>query len=246
MFSNTIEFLAPEIVLDDKVAHPLPIKKLTPDWYKKLTADKDTVKNCMPFLDTLTTGYALPLTAELVVKFNHIETDDTIVRCPHEIDQRFAIENELNVAINPSEAVHPRWQLEGSPLLSKNRNQTVQKILWPWTIKTPPGYSCLFVPPMNNRDDRFEIIPGIVDTDSYPLEINFPFVLNGDKYQRLDTKIKKGTIFAQCIPFKRESWKMKIGTIKKLHKVKENWKYKFLTKFQQKYKVQSWTKKNFY
>ena len=97
MFSNTIEFLAPKVVLEDKVAHPLPIKKLIPDWYKKLSADKDTVKNCMPFLDTLTTGYALPLTSDLIVKFNHIETDDTIVRCPHEASVRFAVENNLNV-----------------------------------------------------------------------------------------------------------------------------------------------------
>ena len=125
MFSNTIEFLAPKVVLEDKDAHPLPIKKLIPDWYKKLSADKDTVKNCMPFLDTLTTGYALPLTSDLIVKFNHIETDDTIVRCPHEASVRFAVENNLNVAVNPLETVHPRWQLEGSPLLNKNRNPDV-------------------------------------------------------------------------------------------------------------------------
>ena len=246
MFSNTIEFIAPKVVLEDKDAHPLPIKKLIPDWYKKLSADKDTVKNCMPFLDTLTTGYALPLTSDLIVKFNHIETDDTIVRCPHEASVRFAVENNLNVAVNPLETVHPRWQLEGSPLLNKNRNQTIQKIIWPWTIKTSPGYSCLFLPPMNNRDDRFEILSGIVDTDKYPLEINFPFVLNGDKYQRLDTKIKKGTIFAQCIPFKRESWKMKLNDLKKINKTRLPFSYKFLTKFQQKYKMQSWQKKNFY
>jgi len=99
---------------------------------------------------------------------------------------------------------------------------------------------------MNNKDDRFEILSGIVDTDKYPLEINFPFVLNGDKYQRLDTKIKKGTIFAQCIPFKRESWKMKLNDLKKINKTRLPFSYKFLTKFQQKYKMQSWQKKNFY
>ena len=44
---------------------------------------------------------------------------------------------------------------------------------------------------MNNNDDRFSIIPGIVDTDTYPMNINFPYVLNGDKYQTLDTVLKK-------------------------------------------------------
>ena len=41
----------------------------------------------------------------------------------------------------------------------------------PCTIKTPPGYSCLFVPPLNNTDDRFSIIPGIVDTDKLNFEV---------------------------------------------------------------------------
>lgn len=66
------------------------------------------------------------------------------------------------------------------------------------------------MPPLNNTDDRFSIIPGIVDTDSFKQEINFPFVVNGDKYLELETRIKKGTPYVQVIPFKKESWEMKI------------------------------------
>ena len=84
------------------------------------------------------------------------------------------------------------------------------KILNPWIIQTPPGYSCLFLPPMNNTDDRFSIIPAIVDTDTFNEEINFPFIVNGDKYSTLETTIEIGTPYVQVIPFKRESWKMKI------------------------------------
>jgi len=80
----------------------------------------------------------------------------------------------------------------------------------PWIIKTPPGYSCLFLPPLNNTDDRFSIIPGIVDTDQFPREVNFPIIINGDKYKTLKTIIEKGTPYVQVIPFRRESWKMKI------------------------------------
>jgi hypothetical protein len=47
-----------------------------------------------------------------------------------------------------------------------------------------------------------------VDTDTFPNEINFPIVVNGDKYPILETIIKKGTPYVQIIPFKRESWKM--------------------------------------
>ena len=59
-------------------------------------------------------------------------------------------------------------------------------------------------------DDRFSIIAGIVDTDTFLNEVNFPIVINGDKYNELDTIIERGTPYVQCIPFKRESWKMQI------------------------------------
>ncbi len=68
----------------------------------------------------------------------------------------------------------------------------------------------MFVPPLNNGDDRFEIISGIVDTDTFTSYINFPIILNGDKYPVLETIIERGTPYVQVIPFKRDSWKMSI------------------------------------
>jgi hypothetical protein len=65
--------------------------------------------------------------------------------------------------------------------LKKIKNLSFYKIINPWKIKTPKGYSCLFVSPLNNSDDRFSIISGIVDTDTFPNEINFPIIINGDK-----------------------------------------------------------------
>jgi hypothetical protein len=56
----------------------------------------------------------------------------------------------------------------------------------------------------------FTILPGIVDTDQYKAAVNFPFVLNeADKFEGL---IPAGTPMAQVIPFKRDSWKMEIGS----------------------------------
>jgi len=79
-----------------------------------------------------------------------------------------------------------------------------------------PGYSCLFTPPLNRVDERFEIINGVVDTDIYKEYINFPFFLKKDyllknvKDGKFFSIIEKGTPYCQIIPFKRESWKMKI------------------------------------
>ena len=94
--------------------------------------------------------------------------------------------------------------------LKKNSSLFVNKFLNPWKIKTPPGYSCLFLPPLNNADERFSIIPAIVDTDTFEMHINFPFIVNGDKFPVLDTQLKKGSPYVQVLPFKRDSWKMKI------------------------------------
>jgi hypothetical protein len=119
-----------------------------------------------------------------------------------------------NINLNSGIDIHQIEQLEGSPYVEKNKNLPFYKILNPWKIKTPKGYSCLFVSPLNNSDDRFSIIPAIVDTDIFPNEINFPIVINGDKYPILDTIIKKGTPYVQIIPFKRDPWKMTVKPIK--------------------------------
>ena len=48
------------------------------------------------------------------------------------------------------------------------------KALNQWHIKTPPGWSTLFVAPLNRDNDIFQAIPGIVDTDKFTENINFP------------------------------------------------------------------------
>jgi hypothetical protein len=113
-----------------------------------------------------------------------------------------------SINLNSGVDIHSLKQVEGSHFIEKNKNLPFYKILNPWKIKTPNGYSCLFVPPLNNSDDRFSIIPAIVDTDTFPNEINFPIIINGDKYPVLEDTIKKGTPYVQIIPFKRDNWKM--------------------------------------
>src|SRR5210317_840397 len=51
----------------DFILAPLPSKKLVPNWYKKMpnfngeikNFQRPTVKKCVPFLDSLTSGYFL-------------------------------------------------------------------------------------------------------------------------------------------------------------------------------------------
>jgi len=213
MFEKIIEFSAHKDYVALKEDYPTPIKLNIPEWYKKLnhSIEKETVKGCMPFLDTLTSGYLLKTPQDFYVRHNVInikgKPDSFQIFALHDFKEiLFKKSLNLNTGVN----VHTIEQLENSPYVEKNKNLPFYKIMNPWKIKTPKGYSCLFVPPLNNSDDRFSIIPGIVDTDTFPNEINFPIVINGDKYPILEDNIKKGTPYVQIIPFKRDSWKMTI------------------------------------
>ena len=250
MFNKDIEFSAHEDYFVLKEDYPTPIKLNIPEWFKKLehsVLDK-TVKGCMPFLDSLTSGYLLKIPQDFHVRHNvdiknekgEEKKDSFQTFGLHEASQLlYAKSINLNSGLN----THPTKQVEGSYFIEKNKNLPFYKILNPWKIKTPKGYSCLFVPPLNNSDDRFSIIPGIVDTDSFPIEINFPIIINGDKYPILETTIKKGTPYVQIIPFKRDNWKMSIKP--KKQKEIQNSKLFYGLRVLNVYKDKYWNKKLF-
>ena len=114
----------------------------------------------------------------------------------------------------------------------------VLKFHQPWTIKTPPGYSCIFTTPFNNRRP-YKLIDGIVDTDTYPLFINCPFYWTADLKE--EVLLKKGDPLVQVIPYKREEWVQEVESedYDKRHFVKLH------SKIDDSYKNQWWKKKSF-
>jgi len=216
--NNTIEFIYPtgtKDLLED--IFPIPIKFNLPEWYKNLKTNEQfrTIKSCMPFLDAMTSGYLLKMPQDFFIDHNFINKEtqkpDSVFRFSINDVAKSHLE-KLNLNLNTIQPeVHSSQQLGSEcPYHNKNKNLPYYKILNPFIIKTPPGYSCLFLNVLNNYDDRFEIISGIVDTDSFNANINFPIIINGDKYSNLKTTIKRGTPYVQVFPFKREKWKMKM------------------------------------
>lgn len=249
MFEKIIEFSAHEDYVAIKEDYPIPTKLNIPEWYKKLqhNAENLTVKGCMPFLDSLTAGYLLKIPQDILIKHNtdfkndKNETEKTATQMPG-LHKSQSIVGAKYLNLNSGLEVHPTKQLEGSPYIEKNKNLPFHKIINPWKIKTPSGYSCLFVPPLHNSDDRFSIIPSIVDTDNFSIEINFPIVINGDKYPILETILKKGTPYVQIIPFKRDSWKMNIKG--RAQKEIQNSRIFYELTLVNKYKNKFWNKKS--
>jgi len=169
---------------------PVPAKEAMPAWFKRLPAIDDahlsatssglTVKRCMPFIDALTTGWILPLGA--AVRLEIVDSGRT-VNAGWDFD-RVMVSN------------HASHQVAGHP----SQPRPPCKFHNYWTIRTPPGWSCLFVPPLNRPNPVFEAVAGIVDTDSYASLIHFPFFATGkDGIHALE----KGTPIVQVIPFKR-------------------------------------------
>jgi len=199
---------------------------------------------CKPFLTSLTAGYILKNPIDQRINFN-IPDSNGKNKTWVEVHPNLEIFGEVfrqSMNFNSGEETHDIKQVGGMtcPYAKKNKAFNIYKILNPWKITTPPGYSCLFVPPLNNSDDRFSIIPGIVQTDKHPIEVNFPFIINGDKYPILDTILKKGTPYVQVIPFKRESWKMKIND---RNSTKNNFKWGFFNI--NNYKTNVWSRIKF-
>ena len=78
MFSKKIEFSAPEEITRNKHLHPTPIKFNLPDWFKKLEhkTGHRTVKGCVPFLETLITGYLLKVPVEFILRHNKFSNNN--------------------------------------------------------------------------------------------------------------------------------------------------------------------------
>lgn len=164
------------------------MKPHVPKWYKDVKPFKDdvetfsnkTMKLCMPFLDSLTSGYAMVLAGDVVV------------------DLSGGLPNFISGTEN---LVEMRGLEHDSPpapagYLSMNLAWSTQV-----TLELPKGYSALLTHPLNRYDLPFITSSGIID--DYQMSTgNVPFFIK----HGFEGIIPQGTPIAQIIPFKREDW----------------------------------------
>jgi len=225
-----------EVALDS----PMPSAQSIPEWYKKIPlliegydevtlhdfnskASTLTVKGCTPFLDALTTGYMAVLPSDLEVK----KTNDG------ELFFNWRVEGDLV-------SLHTKDQHPGLPNIIDSQDSII-KFTFSFRIKTPKGYSVLFTHPLNRHDLPFRTFSGIVDTDEYPQEVQFPFQLNKEITEPII--IEKGTPICQIIPFKRDDWKSTKDKYDEGFVLKS--RFDFASKIVRSYKNQFWSKKNY-
>jgi hypothetical protein len=225
VFTNTKEIA--------KNYYPTPASMSIPDWYKELDSYRRngkvppnnnidqtnaTIKRCMPVFDVMTSGYIIYTYTDL-----YISKENNIPYYQWASDDAISFHENIQVGGHYQESGYaiPKWHN-------------------PWAIKTPKGYSCLFVAPFH-RKTNIHILEAIVDTDEYSSAVNFPFMLTDIKFQGL---IPAGTPLAQVIPFKRESWEMKLGTEEDIKNSNKDF-LKIRSKFYDGYKILARQKKEY-
>ena len=176
------------------VPNPDLAKKFLPDWYKKAEisyidgdkTDEPGLKTCVPFLDSLLSGYMLATWTNIYVK----KLDDGSLDIHWDADatsEPFGVRHENSGRTMPRPAGHRPEHLAWSPK---------------WGIKSPKGWSTLVTHPLNRWDLPFTTTSGIMDSDKINTSGNIPFFLKDD----FEGVIPKGTPFAQLIPIKRAEW----------------------------------------
>ena len=173
------------------IAEPVPARSVMPGWLRNLpgvdrsqvsaTNNGLTVKRCLPFSDAMSAGWIIPLAVPVRLE---ISEGGRTVTAGWEFDRQMV-------------SNHGAFQIAGSPY----EPHPPMKFHNYWTISTPPGWSCLFLPPINRPNGVFEVLSGLVDTDSYAAPVNVPFVATAhDGVYAL----KKGMPLVQVIPFRRD------------------------------------------
>jgi hypothetical protein len=176
---------------------PLPLKRLVPEWYRQAESywksedghEGEGLKKCMPYMDTLMTGYA--------------------ILTPYDIFVKEGPKGELDLSWNAPESI-PAFVAERPKELGSTMPRPAghhpNHLVWSgvWGFKTPRGYSALVTHPLNRFDLPFTTTSGIIDSDEWYAPGNIPFFIK----QGFTGVIPAGTPFAQVIPIKRNSWKM--------------------------------------
>lgn len=200
---------------------PEPVVKNIPEWFKNIDPvieNNMTIKRCVPVLDAFTTGYIFKTSADV---FYDNET------------KRF-----IDNGISDTVTYHKDFQLDGWSF-DENVEPHPYKWINKFHLKTPKGYSTLFTHPLNRGDLPFITMSSVVDTDRFPLSVQFPFFIK----KGFHGLIPAGTPIIQAIPIKRENWESDYGNEEESYEYKDMWKW--LEPPMAKYKREFWNRKNY-
>mgnify|MGYP001053910133 FL=1 len=188
-----------------KYSKPILASKVQPEWWKKMRINEivrgdkqQTIRACPAMQDWLTMGYYLVAETDIVVQVGQdLNSDGGTQTSAWSYEQK-----------KIGSSSHPDTQFGNAMEPEKRAGLPVKdafKFRNPWNIKTPDGYSTLYLDPFLHQNQHFSVWPGIIDTDKFNLNMDNAQIIF---YPKVDHSfiIKKGTPIVQIIPFRREEW----------------------------------------
>jgi hypothetical protein len=157
--------------------------------------------------DFLTAGYILRATYEVRVneKIENFVPKMNIMTAS-------TVRNKINDSnkTDDMQGLHPNnavaiYAESMCPMRSENKKNSGNYFRFnsEWTIQTPPGYSCLVIQPYYLFQNKYSIMPTIIDTDKFNQKIPVVGYLS-----EVNTEVRFccGDPLVQIIPFKRDDW----------------------------------------
>lgn len=195
--TKRVKFMAGSKLVEVKLPAPQPARAFVPEWYKQAQRfiggkmevrekggiNKD-LKLCVPFLDALTTGYAMELPCDVMVER---DAQGNTGFFWHEYPEPVEMRSKDIASTLPRPAGH---------------DQSLYAWKTNWAVITPPGYSAVFTHPLNRFDLPFFTTSGVMDTDKYSNPGEIPFFLK----EGFTGVIPAGTPIVQIILIKRDGW----------------------------------------
>ena len=201
---NEIEFIALDKYAFEVCPKPFPASQALPQWWKDaspyiknednlngkkiIVKDRESnasFKKCTPMLDLLSSGYIVPLWADVQIK---IQDESPLIT--------------WRVQKNVFE-LHDGQEVE----IPDGYQKTQFKFLNQWIPKLPKGYSALIIACAGYPNNPFKPIQAIIDYDKTTHPLSPPMYLKNN----FEGIIEKGTPMFQIIPFKRNNWKSKFS-----------------------------------
>lgn len=237
MKNKKVSFVPGSKIAEVVVPYPKPTKKYIPKWFKEMPSELSTLdnrsmdrtaKHCMPFVDSITSGYVQELPCDLEI-------------INHGVDE------------NNNDIISYKWAGEIKPC-STRREDTNSRNVFPkfdgyydiefhwitnWEPKTPKGYSTMYHHPSNRLDLPFQTLTGIIDTDFWSMSGPLPFLVK----KGFSGIIPAGTPIYQITFIKRENWKSNALKYDEIFNKKHFYNVKKV--FHSGYKKFYWNKKNF-
>lgn len=197
--------------------------------HKDTNSQPGHVRHCMPMMDAMKLGVGIPLWTDVTVRYgvampvsNPGNFPDAKDACRSYHDQQWhGVDQISGTTIECDRIKHSHQKTEWehrfdadmehevySAYQREDKAYMMPKLISPWIISVPEGWSLLLVPPLNQYNMPLIPFSGVVDADRAIPNFNIPCAVVDKDFYGL---IERGTIIATIIPIPRVNRHLKVS-----------------------------------